>query len=99
MRIVAVNERGARIGEGHPKATLTDHEVDLLRELLDERTELLRSCRAVGMSDADIERTMRKARLSYGLLATAFEVSKSTVYRINTYAVRAQTVAGFKRVG
>lgn len=36
-KIVAVNERGLRIGEDHPKASLTDHEVDLIRELGEER--------------------------------------------------------------
>jgi hypothetical protein len=32
-RMVAVNEKGQRIGEDHPRAVLTDHEVDLLLEL------------------------------------------------------------------
>lgn len=32
-RMVAVNDRGLRIGESHPRAVLTDHEVDLLLEL------------------------------------------------------------------
>lgn len=30
---VAVNEQGIRLGETHPNAELTDHEVDLMREL------------------------------------------------------------------
>ncbi len=30
---VAVNEQGIRLGETHPNADLTDHEVDLIREL------------------------------------------------------------------
>jgi hypothetical protein len=30
------NERGYVIGEGHPKATLSNHEVDLMRELHEE---------------------------------------------------------------
>lgn len=30
---VAVNEQGVRIGQTHPNADLTDHEVDLMREL------------------------------------------------------------------
>lgn len=33
--LVAVNERGRRIGEDNPNATLTDHEVELLFELRD----------------------------------------------------------------
>lgn len=35
-RMLAVNERGLRIGESHPRAVLTDHEVGLLMELRDE---------------------------------------------------------------
>lgn len=35
-RMVAVNENGQRIGESHPRAVLTDHEVTLLLELRDE---------------------------------------------------------------
>lgn len=35
-RMLAVNERGLRIGESHPRAVLTDHEVGLLLELRDE---------------------------------------------------------------
>lgn len=30
---VAVNEQGVRLGETHPNADLTDHEVDLMRDL------------------------------------------------------------------
>jgi hypothetical protein len=31
--LVAVNERGLRIGEGHPQCKLTDIQVDTIREL------------------------------------------------------------------
>lgn len=92
-----MNERGCRIGEGHPRAVLSDHEVDLLHQLLDERAELLKQCRAVKMSAADIHRSIIKARLSYGLLAQAFEVSKSTVYDIAVFRIRGQVAAGWKR--
>lgn len=98
-RLVAVNERGYRIGEDHPRAVLKNHDVELLHQLLEERAELLRQCRAVKMDSAEIERTMINARLSYGLLAKAMECSKATVYRIATYKLRAQTAAGYKRVG
>lgn len=33
---VQVNEHGRRIGESHPRAKLTDHEIDLIRELAEE---------------------------------------------------------------
>lgn len=35
-RKVAVNEAGYRIGEDHPNAKLTDHEVDLILELREQ---------------------------------------------------------------
>lgn len=35
-RMVAVNDRGLPIGESHPRAVLTDHEVGLLLELRGE---------------------------------------------------------------
>lgn len=34
--MIAVNERGLAIGESHPRAVLTNHEVDLLLELRGE---------------------------------------------------------------
>lgn len=36
LRIVAVNDRGSRIGQDHHRATLTDHEVELMRRLHEE---------------------------------------------------------------
>lgn len=33
---VAVNDRGSLIGESHPRAVLTDHEVDLVLALSEE---------------------------------------------------------------
>ena len=36
LRMVAVNERGHVVGESHPRAALTDHEVDLMLQLRDE---------------------------------------------------------------
>lgn len=35
--VVTYNERGNRIGESNPRAKLTDHEVDLIREMREER--------------------------------------------------------------
>jgi len=34
--LVAVNERGRRIGEDHPRAKLSNHEIDLMQELFEE---------------------------------------------------------------
>ena len=33
IKLVTTNDRGLLIGEGHHRAKLTDHEVDLIREL------------------------------------------------------------------
>jgi len=38
-QLVQYNARGNRIGESNPMAGLTDHEVDLLREMRDEKKE------------------------------------------------------------
>lgn len=35
-RTIAFNEKGNRIGQGHGRAKLTDHEVDCIRELHEE---------------------------------------------------------------
>lgn len=35
-KLVGVNEKGARVGETHHRAILTDHDVDLIRALRDE---------------------------------------------------------------
>lgn len=32
-RLVAVNDRGLRVGEDHPQAKLTDHEIEIIRHL------------------------------------------------------------------
>lgn len=96
-RWVAVNERGARIGEGHPRAVLSDHDVANMLALLDEREELIRQCVAVKMPRADINRSLTKARLSYGLIAIAMEVSKSTVRFIALGTNRGQVPARWVR--
>ncbi|CUI38437.1 Uncharacterised protein [Achromobacter xylosoxidans] len=33
---VGVNEKGVRVGEDHQRATLTDHDVELMRQLREE---------------------------------------------------------------
>jgi hypothetical protein len=34
--LVAVNERGCRIGQDHPRAKFSDHEIELMRRLHEE---------------------------------------------------------------
>jgi transcriptional regulator len=35
-RVVGINELGLRVGEDHQRATLTDHDVELMRQLREE---------------------------------------------------------------
>lgn len=35
-KLVGLNEKGSRVGETHHRAKLTDHDVDLIRDLRDE---------------------------------------------------------------
>ena len=48
---VAVNEQGRRIGEGHPRAKLTDADVDLIHELAAAGL----SCRVIASKFDDIK--------------------------------------------
>lgn len=36
FRLVGLNEKGSRVGETHHRARLTDHDVDLIRDLREE---------------------------------------------------------------
>lgn len=82
VKHVAVNERGRRIGESHPRAKLTDHEVDLIRELHE------------GEKGPDGKVT----RLGYKRIAAKFEISKRAVRDIISCRRRAQIPARLKRL-
>jgi hypothetical protein len=81
---VGINEHGMRVGETHPRAVLSDEEVDWIRELYE-----------TGLALSPGERIRRG--LTLGGLAAKFEVSKSSVRDIIRCRCRAQAVAGFKR--
>ena len=49
--IVGLNENGRRVGESHALSKLTDHEIDLIRELYDD-----------GMSISEIARKFEIAK-------------------------------------
>lgn len=55
LRMVAVNERGHVVGESHPRAVLTDHEVDLVFELRDSGMSLGRIAHAMEVSKACVQ--------------------------------------------
>ena len=78
---IQVNDRGRRIGESHPRAKLTDHEVDLLREVYED---LL-----VGQK--------KPRREVARIVADKFDVHPRTADKIYYCEKRAQTPARAKR--
>lgn len=74
-RVISIGPNGGRIGESHANAKLTDHDVDLIRELATERDEHGR---------------VVKPGLSYRVLARKFEVSKGCIQKIVQCLRRAQ---------
>lgn len=89
-RRVAVNDRGAVVGQDHWRAKLTDHEVDLVRALLAERAALISRLQRSGARLTLINRSLKTRRLSYAAIAKTFEVSKTHVRSIAADRVRAQ---------
>jgi FixJ family two-component response regulator len=85
MKVVAVDEHGRRVGESHPRAKLTDHEVELIRQLAEG--ELVRNAQG----------RFVKQGLTYAEIAAKFDISSETVKSIALYRKRATTVARFKR--
>lgn len=55
-RIVRVNERGLRVGEDHPNAKLTDHEVDMLLQLRADGYGWKRLAKTFEISKAQVRR-------------------------------------------
>lgn len=53
---VAINDKGRRIGQGHPRAKLTDHEVDLIRELIDGGMSLRQIAAKFEVSKSQVHR-------------------------------------------
>lgn len=54
-----VNEHGLRVGEDHPNAKLTDHEVDLMRRLHDDGVGYKRLARMFEVSQETAARICR----------------------------------------
>lgn len=84
-RVVAVNEKGRRIGETHPRAKLSDHEVDLIRDL------------AEGVRDPETDKVLQRG-MTYEEIAQKFEVSWQTVRSIVKCRRRGQTPADYRTV-
>lgn len=82
---VVVNEHGRRIGESHPRARLTDHEIDLIRELAEDEV------------DEGSGKVIRKG-MSYREIGKKFEMNFKHVGDIVRCVKRAQIPARAKRV-
>lgn len=95
-RLVKFNNQGRRIGESHPCAVLSDHEVDLLWEMLEEREALIARLELAGAARMVIDAELTARGLSYRLLAAKFEVHKRYIGRIANGERRCQPVAKSK---
>lgn len=93
MVSVKFNEHGRRIGESHPRAVLSDHEIELLLDMLGEREQIVRDMEAGGFLRVMIDMELTRRGLSYRLLAVKFEVSKGHVGKVARGARRCQTPA------
>lgn len=71
------------MGESHPKAKLTDHDIDLIRELATQRND---------------EGAVVKPGLSLRVLAEKFEMSKAGIQRIVNCTCRAVLPVRWKLV-
>lgn len=98
MKFVAVNDQGKRMGEGHGRAKLSDHDVELMLSLLECRQMLIDEYLKVGLTRREIERALHTAQLSFSGIGWKFEVGKSQVRRIWIGVQRGQAAARWKMV-
>ena len=95
-QLVAVNEAGKRMGEGHGRAKLTDHDVELIQSLIECRDALIREYALIGLTRAQVCRTLAEKQLSYRGIAEKFEISKSHVRHIANGTYRRLAAVGWK---
>lgn len=95
--LVAVSEKGTRMGEGHGRAKLSDHDVELIQSLLACRDLLIEEYMKVGLAWGHIARVLAEKQLSYGGIAEKFEISKSHVRHIANGTLRARAAVEWKR--
>lgn len=89
-RLLAVNDGGHVIGEQHPRAKLTDRQVDQILDALEKRDRLVLEMRAAGATVGAIHRAIRLARVSEMALARLHGVSRRTVRDIYEGRIRCQ---------
>lgn len=74
-RLVAVNDSGRRIGEDHPRAVLSDHEVDLVHELHEDGMSISELARKMEVSKGCIWKILRGHRR--GQVASSWRVRRN----------------------
>lgn len=97
-RSVGINAIGRRVGESHHNAKLTDHDVDLIREFLDERERFTKEMTAAGYGQEQIRHAVAWQKLDIRSIAAKFEVAPSTVQSIHTCQRRGQIPVKFKTI-
>lgn len=85
------NGSGRIIGQDHPRAKLTDHEVELIQELLDDRQLLLDRLAFENADPVRIQTVLVTAGLSLRCIAVKFEVHRSCIVKIARGERRCQT--------
>lgn len=73
-RMVAVNDAGRRIGEDHPRAVLTNREVDLVHELHEDGMSISELARKMEVSKGCIWKILRGYRR--GQVASGWRVRR-----------------------
>lgn len=96
-RLLAVNDRGHVIGEQHHRAKLTDHDVDLVLDLLEARDALIAKLRRAGASCRQVQLALIVTQLSAEHIAGKFEVSRRTIRDIGLGRIRGQLAVAWRK--
>ncbi len=96
-RMIAVNAHGLRLGEDHHRAKLSDHDVELILDLLEARDLLVAEYLKVGLCQRQIHIALSKAQLSERWIADKFECSRRTVRDIYAGRIRGTPAAAWVR--
>lgn len=89
-RTVGINAIGRRVGEDHHNAKLTNHEVDQIHKMLDERDRFVKQLEVAGYGRDQIRHAPKFVGLDIRSIAAKFDVASSTVQDIRTGRRRAQ---------
>lgn len=98
VKLVAIGENGYRVGESHASAKISDHDVELIQNLLDARNDAIETAVAAGMSQSNLQAHLYTIQLSLGWIAKKMECSKSMVKAINDGKLRNQRPVRWVRV-